>query len=392
MSLRILLVQTFYPEFLRALYAADPDLGRRDYAGQHRRVFGTYFGVGDAYSHHLRALGWEATEVICNADVLQERWAAEHDLALVGNVHDRRRQIVAAQVAANRPDVLYVFEWSPLGDAFLAEMRSRVGLLVGQIASPLPGNRTFEAYHLMVSSWPPIVDHFRAQGQGGEYLRLGFDERVLNWLEARGPREGVTFVGGFAPSHPDRAAWLEHLLRTHEVDVYGYGVEQTAPGSAIRARHRGEVWGRRMYEVLAHSRITLNRHARIDVRGSVSAAFANNMRLYEATGVGTCLVTENRPHLGELFEAGVEVVAYDDEADCVEKVGYYLAHDNERAAIALAGQRRTLRDHTYARRMSDLDGILRRHLAHRECHSGRGDGGLWALADNPLGVAPPTCR
>lgn len=392
MSLRILLVQTFYPEFLHALYAADPDLGRQAFARQQGRVFETFFGVGDAYSHNLRRLGWEAAEIICNADVLQERWALEHDLALVGNVHDRRRQIVAAQVAAYRPDVLYVFEWSPLGDAFLADMRSRVGLLVGQIASPLPGNRTFEAYHLMVSSWPPIVDHFRMQGQGGEYLRLGFDERVLNWLEARGPRVGVTFVGGFAPSHPDRATWLEYLLRTHGVDVYGYGVEQTVPDSPIRARHRGEVWGRRMYEVLVQSRITLNRHARIDVRGRISTAYANNMRLYEATGVGTCLVTENRPHLGELFEAGVEVVAYDDEADCVEKIRHYLEHDEERAAVALAGQRRTLRDHTYVRRMSDLDGILRRHLALRECRSGRGDGGLPGMGDKPLWAAPPTCR
>ncbi len=392
MSLRILLVQTFYPEFLQTLYAAEPDLSRQAFAGQQGRVFETFFGVGDAYSHHLRALGWEAAEVICNADVLQERWALEHDLALVGNVHDRRRQIVAAQVAAYRPDVLYVFEWSPLGDGFLADMRGRVGLLVGQIASPLPVNRTFAAYHLMVSSWPPIVDHFRAQGQGGEYLRLGFDERVLNWLEARWPREGVTFVGGFAPSHPDRAAWLEHVLRTHDVDVYGYGVAQTATDSPIRARHRGEVWGRRMYEVLAQSRITLNRHARIDVRGRVSTAYANNMRLYEATGVGTCLVTEHRPHLRELFEAGVEVVAYEDEADCIEKVRYYLEHDDERAAVARAGQRRTLRDHTYAQRMSELDGILRRHLADRACHSRRGDVGLAGTGDNRLWAAPPTCR
>jgi spore maturation protein CgeB len=111
-----------------------------------------------------------------------------------------------------------------------------------------------------------------------------------------------------------------------------------------------------MYEVLARSRVALNRH--IDI----ADGYANNMRLYEATGVGALLVTEARRNLAELFEPGGEVVAYEDESDLVEKLRHYLADDGERMRVAAAGQARTLREHTYANRIGELAAMLEARL------------------------------
>lgn len=367
--MRILLVHTYYPEYLADLYASDPGLGHLDFNQQQQRILDTGFCLADAYSNALRGLGCAARDVIVNADPAQARWATEHGLTPSGNIHDRRREIVHAQVNHYRPDVLYVFEWCPLGDAFLADIKPNVGLLVGQIASPLRENRTYGAYDLMISSWPPLVSHFRSEGIHAEPLRLAFDARVLDRLsgaqvgaDSLRPQYDVTFVGGFALSHTDRIAWLEDLLSEIDIDVFGYGVETTPQSSAIRTHHRGHAWGWRMYEVLRRSRVTLNRHAHIDIRGTINTNLANNMRLYEATGAGTCLVTEHRDNLEELFHPGGEVVAYEDGRDCVQKVRHYLEHEDERVAIAKAGQRRTLRDHTYTARMAELLEILRRHL------------------------------
>ena len=98
-----------------------------------------------------------------------------------------------------------------------------------------------------------------------------------------------------------------------------------------------------MYRVLARARIVVNRH------GPVAKGYANNMRLFEATGTGAMLVTEAAPNLSEYFEVGREVVTYDGPDDLMDKLSHYLEHDDERRAIAAAGQARTLRDHTYAR-------------------------------------------
>ncbi|MCO6436337.1 MAG: glycosyltransferase [Phycisphaerae bacterium] len=362
--MRILLVQTWYPEFLTELYRAEPQLARLPFEPQLQRLFDTAFGIGNAYSHGLRKAGCDACEVICNADEVQARWATEHGLALEGNIHDRRRQIIAAQVEHFRPDVLYVFEWSPLGDAFLNDMRGRVRLLTGQIASPLPANRTFAAYDLMLSSWPPVVNYFRTHGTPAVPFRLGFDERVLSGLASRRSTGGaekkydITFVGGFAPSHRNRIPFLDALLRIRPVDIFAYGIETVSPSSPIHAHYRGQAWGWRMYEVLEASRITINLHAEIDVRGDVSHRFANNMRLYEATGVGTCLLTESRDNLGDLFEIGREIVAYDDPEEAARKISHLLANDTARRGIAKAGQQRTLREHTYSSRTQELARIL----------------------------------
>jgi spore maturation protein CgeB len=86
------------------------------------------------------------------------------------------------------------------------------------------------------------------------------------------------------------------------------------------------------------------------------------MRLFEATGVGTCLLTDRKSNLASLFEPDREVAVYGSPDECVERARWLLDHPRECREIALAGQRRTLRDHTFARRATVLDSILREEL------------------------------
>jgi spore maturation protein CgeB len=111
-----------------------------------------------------------------------------------------------------------------------------------------------------------------------------------------------------------------------------------------------------MYKVLRQSLLTLNHH--IDI----ASAYAGNLRLFEATGVGTLLITDWKKNLHDMFEPGKEVVCYRTPEECAEMVQYYLEHDEEREAIARAGQQRTLRDHTYYQRMQSLLEIISRYL------------------------------
>jgi spore maturation protein CgeB len=114
-----------------------------------------------------------------------------------------------------------------------------------------------------------------------------------------------------------------------------------------------------MYRVLRDSRIILNQH--IDMAGD----HANNLRLFEATGVGSMLLTDAKADLGELFDEGREVVAYRSASDCRELLDYYLINEDARRAIAAAGQRRTLRDHTYAKRIRELAEMLEGELRRK---------------------------
>jgi spore maturation protein CgeB len=77
-------------------------------------------------------------------------------------------------------------------------------------------------------------------------------------------------------------------------------------------------------------------------------------RNFEVPSCGGFLLTGMAENLGQYYEIGKEVVCFDDRHDLIEKVRYYLKHENERAAIAEAGYERTIRDHTYPRRFSEI--------------------------------------
>ncbi|MGN6580918.1 MAG: CgeB family protein, partial [Bordetella sp.] len=227
------------------------------------------------------------------------------------------------------------------------------------IASPLPPAEYLKSFDLITTSFPHFVPRLRAMGIASEYFRIAFDPKVLERL---GPVEkdiGVSFVGGISRDHVKTLPTLEYLAQNTPIEFFGYGADNLDAASPIRPRHHGEAWGLSMYRSLARSRITLNRH--IDVAENN----ANNMRLFEATGVGTMLLTDRKDNLGELFEIGKEVVAYSSPEEAAELIRYYLDHPEEAQAIAKAGQARTLREHTYRHRMEELAPILEKYLTGR---------------------------
>lgn len=81
-------------------------------------------------------------------------------------------------------------------------------------------------------------------------------------------------------------------------------------------------------------------------------------RNFEILGCKGFLITGNADNLKDYYQDGKEVVIYKDTKDLIEKIRYYLAHDQEREAIAKAGYERTLRDHTYEKRFNEIFKII----------------------------------
>lgn len=370
-AMRIFIINTDYDRFLENLYARHANLAAASYAEQLAVRDAALFGVSDFYPRRLRELGHEAVEVHANNECMQRAWAREHGMAVVSRRAWRPAgriaglavslphglswvtEILRAQIEEFRPDVVLTHELQEPETGFWKWIKARGSLLVGQVASPLPRSLHPRDFDLLLSSLPNFVSRFRAAGARAELFRLGFDPIVLKRLGPRPePEHAVTFVGSVSPAHAERVAWLEALCAATDVAIYAHGADRLPKESPIRRRNRGEVWGIDMYRVLASSRITLNRH--IDIAGP----WANNMRLYEATGVGPLLITDMKVNLGDMFVPSQEVVAYESVEDCVAKVAYYADHHEEAGAIAAEGHARTLECHTYADRMRELVHLL----------------------------------
>jgi hypothetical protein len=371
--MRVLVVDTAYPAFLAEHYAAHAGLEEAPYADQQAALMGRHFGTGDAYARELRALGHSAWTVVANCRPLQLAWAREHRAVRATRLRARlptrigiaaqdalTPAILDAQIAALDPDVVYLQDLWLLPRERLDAIRAQGRLVVGQIASEAPPGETLHGFDLVLTSFPHYVERFRAIGVDSEYLAIAFDQTLALELDLRPDRDrphGAVFVGGVNPRvHPAGTALLERLCARVDLEVWGYGRDDLPPESPLRAHHRGDAWGLDMYRVLADSRVVVNRHI------EAAEGYANNMRLFEATGSGAALVTEAAPNLGELFDPGREVVTYADEDDLVAQIQRLLADEPARLAVAAAGQERTMRDHTYANRIRRLAEILESRL------------------------------
>lgn len=373
--MRIAIVDTYYPRFLKSIYEKSPYLIDRSYAEQHKTLMDSMFGTSDFYSHHLNSLGCDAEDLIVNCLELQRTWAKEQNFPLsnLASIIPHRlfrapiiggllttlpslMDVAVEQIKKTKPDVLYCQDLSFFPEKVLKELRKFVKLIVGQIASPLPPISFLRGYDMILTSFPHFVPRLRSAGIHSEYFRIGFDERVLNFFSSVEKDIDISFVGGISRHHGNALAMLEHLALNTPIEFFGYGANSLPKNSPIISCHHGEVWGLDMYRALARSRITINRHI------NVAENCANNMRLYEATGMGALLITDQKDNLGDLFNVGKEILAYSSPQEAVELIRYYVEHREEAAKIAKAGKERTLKDHTYKLRMEELVMILNQAL------------------------------
>jgi len=389
--MKFLILNTDYPEFLLWLYSQHPELENKSYQEQMQTRNESLFGVANFYSENLRKLGHEAWDIHFNNRLMQKAWAKEQGIQAresISTLQEWRRllrrgrravaktpiryfrslfprmsralvedyrwfyDVLAAQIKYYDPDVLLNQDMVTIDAQLLRKMKPYTRLLVGQIASPLPQKEDYACYDLVISSLPNYVEYFRRIGVPSSLHKLAFEPRVLSMLDSRRPEIPVSFVGNLSQYHRERVHLLEHLCTQLSIGVWGPGLGYLPSDSPIHKHYMGQAWGIEMYRILSKSRIVVNQHS------NIAESYANNMRLFEATGVGTLLVTDWKVNLHEMFEPGKEVVVYGSPEECAELTKYYLEHDKEREAIARAGQQRTLLEHTYYQRMHELEEIV----------------------------------
>ena len=372
--MRILIVDHYYPAVVRSIYGREPGLERGSYEAQRSRVADALFGETTFEVAALRQLGHDAWDSLVNVQPLQAAWAAENGTRLSPAIRlgfRRRRgwmpwplrpdsrwmgEALLAQVRTLRPDVVHIQSMDLLEVDLVAAVRRETRLVVGQVATELPAGRTYDSYDLVVSSIPDLVDRFRRGGGDAEWLPLAFEPSLVERIGRVDRDVPVSFIGSFSSRYADRVEVVEAVAHMAPLRTWTADAAALPERSPIRPTIDGVAWGRDMYLVLARSRLTLNNH------GTIARNAANNLRLYEATGMGALLVTDARLNLGDLFEVGREVVTYRNPQECAEVVRHYLDRPREAEEIAAAGQRRTLRDHTWRDRMERLVDMIRRRI------------------------------
>ena len=124
--MRILILDTYYPAFLKSFYMNNIELKKASYQVQKKALFNEMFGTSDFYSHTLNKLGHESKELIINNQYLQASWIKESKgnvETIISNSLDflisrmgflkgravtlQEMKILNEQVERFKPDVIY---------------------------------------------------------------------------------------------------------------------------------------------------------------------------------------------------------------------------------------------------------------------------------------------
>ena len=103
------------------------------------------------------------------------------------------------------------------------------------------------------------------------------------------------------------------------------------------------------------ARIGINIHNRGDYT-------VGNYRLFDLPANGVLQISDGGEYLRSFFDVDHEIVSYRSADDLIERVRYYLDHDDERKRIALNGYRRVMRDHRFAMRMMQGGDLIERGM------------------------------
>lgn len=83
-----------------------------------------------------------------------------------------------------------------------------------------------------------------------------------------------------------------------------------------------------------------------------------SLRIWDVLGCGGFLITNYQAEIPDYFEIGKDLEVYESMDDLINKIDYYLKHDEKRIEIAINGYEKTARFHTYEMRLAQMIRIL----------------------------------
>lgn len=194
-----------------------------------------------------------------------------------------------------------------------------------------------------------VNDFYEVGAQRVEFLPYAYDP-TCHFPVKPSPEErarfgaDVVFVGIWGR---ERADMLEALVRNsppYRLSVWGARWDCVSLHSPLRPYLKlRTVTGQEMGKVYASSKIALSFLTPPDL---------HTARTFEIPAFGAFMLAQRTQEQLRFFQEGVEAAYFDDVEELREKIEYYLAHEDEREAIAKAGYEKVTKEgHSYVDRM-----------------------------------------
>lgn len=329
-----------------------PHVSTMDYDQLSTEYYSQFYWPSNALETILESsYNWKCTSIIYprtddkKTSIFFKKWCEKYKLDI--NITQPEEQLLY-QIMYHEPDIIYIHEIWLLPDEFIAKIKFLKPniQIIGWNCAPASFHTLHNLKYVdrIYTCGKPVLNKLLDNGIISEYIPHMFDNRVLNKIDTKENKKyDVTFVGSLTKGsseeggYGDRIELLQFLIEKGiKVSIFGYTNDEV-----LKKYCNDAIFGIDMLRVFAQSKIVINQHILRDKSNS------GNIRMFEATGVGSLLLTDYKEDLNDKFLIDKEVVTYDSYNEACEKILYYLEHDEQRELIAKRGQIRTLKDYHY---------------------------------------------
>ena len=274
--------------------------------------------------------------------------------------------------AEHRPDLVLVLD--ALGKTFpagkAAELRKMgIRTAVWLPDDPYHSDTTLGIaphYEYVFTIEKSCVPYYRELGISQvHYLPLAVNPDVVRPTYAETSYEtDVCFIGS---AFWNRVALFDEIapsLAGKKVKIVGYWWERLKNVDMLKDSIHG-VWlsPEETIKYYGRAKIVLNIHRSADDPSHNSnsrniPAHSVNPRMFEISACGTLQLADIRDGLPEHYEPDHDIATFSSVDELAKKIDYYLRHEDERREMAWRGLAKTMRDHTFSNRLSELLGIV----------------------------------
>jgi len=204
------------------------------------------------------------------------------------------------------------------------------------------------------------LDGIKRAGAGGvHYLPVACDPyfhvpMTLSLEDTKRWGSPISFVGAGYHNRQQMFA----ALAQHPFKIWGSEWPQCKPFDRLVQDEARRVSPEEYLKIFNATEINLNLHSSTERDGVDPFGDFVNPRTFELAACGAFQLTDERSLLPEMFEPGKEIITFKNVTDLKEKIDYYLAHPEERTAVAQRGRDRALRDHTYEIRIAEMLSVI----------------------------------
>ena len=154
----------------------------------------------------------------------------------------------------------------------------------------------------------------------------------------------ISVIGNF---HAWRVASLEKLCEEN-LEFHGVNAPAWLKNSWMnKIKTSAPVYNLQKSNVILRSKININNLHLAEVQSA-------NARLFEINGSGGFQICSYSEIIKELYVEGEEIIMYKNSDELLAKVKHFLSSPAERGRIALNAQKRTISEHTYKHRLTEL--------------------------------------